>query len=356
MFLTLQNLEWVLSLLFLWLIFRFTLYQHNTECLGHQVISGVQFSPLSLVSLFIHYLPLFRCEELEGLALPPASLLLSEGNDWIFVSPLKSPCLCCPKIGNPSCWGLTDGRTVNPKIRSEVLKVHPKITTNNETPKRLQLHEQESHTWLNTPGQPTRESESPKSLGGSPGWLWAQADAGVDGCIHGLPLHVCTPRARPVWCRTNPTPRRCRERLLQNPHCMRCAFPVNTHSVYNAGAIKSDISPSAGKCANLKLGEAWWNPSPCSSPCTCLLAAGKNGFCELSKLWVREVDAKRLLEGSLWIKALCRSGQIWFLVPCCSKTSLRNNACVFSVSLRHSFLILNRANTNTFRQGWFLLI
>lgn len=58
---------------------------------------------------------------------------------------------------------------------------------------------------------------------------------------------------------------------------MRCAFPVNTHSVYNAGAIKSGISPSAGIWA--KSGGC---PKPLLSSVAFLLyvspSSWKNGF------------------------------------------------------------------------------
>ena len=140
--------------------------------------------------------------------------------------------------------------------------------------------------WLDASGQPTRERKV--SLQKACGLLGGcelrqmQAWVDVDVCMSS-PLHARTPRAWPVWCRTNPTRRRCREWLLQNPHCMRCAFPVNTHSVYNAGAIKSGISPAAGKSADLKLGKVWWPPqAPWLSSVTFLVYVSpsrwKNGF------------------------------------------------------------------------------
>lgn len=112
-------------------------------------------------------------------------------------------------------------------------------------PERMQLL-----LWLNASGQPARKRKaSLQKIPWPPRWLCVQRGAGAGGCMLVLPQTVC---AQPAWCRTNPAGRRCRERLLQNPHCMRCAFPVVTHSVYNAGAIKSGVerevvkSPSPG--------------------------------------------------------------------------------------------------------------
>lgn len=139
------------------------------------------------------------------------------------VSPLQGPGLWCPKIDNPSCWAPTNGRTINPKIRTGVLKVrHPKTSTNRKTPKRMQLCEQESHMWLNASGQRTREREvSPKSLW-SPGWLWAQPD----GCMLVLPLARMYP-----MCTTGVT--------QDEPHWAAMLWVTSTESTLYALCISS---------------------------------------------------------------------------------------------------------------------
>lgn len=184
----------------------------------------------------------------------------------------------------------------------------------------MHLCEQESNLRLNASGHLTREGKASLQkacdlLGGC-----EQTDAGVDGCMCVLPLALMYPT-----CTTGVT--------QDEPHRAVMLWVTSTESTLYALCISSQYTqcvqcrcykvrylPSSWKMCKPQAGQSLVAiPTPCSPLllflCTCLLAVGKVAFTHVSKLRVREVAAKRLLEESLWINTLCRSTEIWSQLP-----------------------------------------